>query len=521
MKMNEIEEKLNIKDMIYEIRGKQVMLDSDLAKLYECKNGTKEINQAVKRNVEKFPNDFCFQLTNAEKDFLRSQVVTANINNMSRNLPYVFTEQGVAMLATILRTPVATKVSIDIMRAFVEMRKFIYSNRDIFRRVISMENNIEMLNDKQKENEKKFDLIFNEFKGKEFNEKLFFNGQIYDAYSLLINIIREAKTKIIIISVCSLLLIMTVGYAAMNTNLEIKAKGNVIKKSTAGSDLVDQAGTVTSGDGLYADSYESNVYTYRGSNPNNYVTFNGEMWRIISANTSDNTIKIMKNAVLSDRAFDTSSNGRYDGKYCNDSSWGCNIYGSSSTLYDSNLSPITTLGRTYNGTKYALPSKESEMSTYLNGEYYNGLNATARSMIKNDAVYKVGVLSEENSNMTTDMDQVSAAKWKGKVALIDATEYVRASTNSSCTGAYAYYYNSSCYSNSSNHNWMFNSDIWWTMSPISTIDSGFVWAVYSDGNFDGNLAGNASGVRPVVTLSSEVQITVGDGNQNSPYELSL
>ena len=152
--MNEIEEKLNIKDMIYEIRGKQVMLDSDLAKLYECKNGTKEINQAVKRNVEKFPNDFCFQLTNAEKDFLRSQVVTANINNMSRNLPYVFTEQGVAMLATILKSKVATKVSIDIMDAFVEMRKFIYSNKDIFKRVISMENNIEILNDKQKENEK-------------------------------------------------------------------------------------------------------------------------------------------------------------------------------------------------------------------------------------------------------------------------------------------------------------------------------------------------------------------------------
>ena len=202
MKMNEIEEKLNIKDMIYEIRGKQVMLDSDLAKLYECKNGTKEINQAVKRNVEKFPNDFCFQLTNAEKDFLRSQLVTASLKDSyggRRYNPYVFTEQGVAMLATILRTPVATKVSIDIMRAFVEMRKFIYSNRDIFKRVISMENNFEMLNDKQKENEKKFDLIFNEFKGKEFNEKLFFDGQIYDAYSLLINIIREAKTKIIII----------------------------------------------------------------------------------------------------------------------------------------------------------------------------------------------------------------------------------------------------------------------------------------------------------------------------------
>lgn len=89
---------------------------------------------------------------------------------------------------------------------------------------------------------------------------------------------RNKQRKVIIISICSLLLIMTVGYAAMQTNLEIKAKGNVIKKATAGSDLVDKAGVVTSGDGLYADSYESNVYTYRGANPNNYVTFNGETW---------------------------------------------------------------------------------------------------------------------------------------------------------------------------------------------------------------------------------------------------
>ena len=92
--MNEIEEKLNIKDMIYEIRGKQVMLDSDLAKLYECKNGTKTINQAVKRNVEKFPNDFLFQLTSEEFLNLKSQVGTSSINTYGgvRKLPYVFTE---------------------------------------------------------------------------------------------------------------------------------------------------------------------------------------------------------------------------------------------------------------------------------------------------------------------------------------------------------------------------------------------------------------------------------------------
>ena len=199
--MNEIKEKLNIKDMIYVIRGRQVMLESDLAKLYECKNGTKTINQAVKRNIEKFPSDFYFQLTNEEYLNLKSQVGTSSLNNYGgvRKMPYVFTEQGVAMLATIIKTSVATEISIKIMRAFVEMRRFIYNNRNMFTRVISMENNLQLLNEKQSENEEKFELIFTELGKKEFKEQLFFDGQVYDAYSLLINIIREAKTKIIII----------------------------------------------------------------------------------------------------------------------------------------------------------------------------------------------------------------------------------------------------------------------------------------------------------------------------------
>ena len=199
--MNEVKEKLNIKDMIYEVRGKQVMLDSDLAKLYQCKNGTKEINQAVKNNANKFPERFSWRLTEKEtKKFLvKSFDQKVETRGGRYKNPRVFTEQGVAMLATILKSKVATEVSIAIMDAFVEMRKFIYSNRDMFTRVISIENDLKLLNDKQDINEEKFELIFTELGKKEFKEQLFFDGQIYDAYSLLINIIREAKTKIIII----------------------------------------------------------------------------------------------------------------------------------------------------------------------------------------------------------------------------------------------------------------------------------------------------------------------------------
>ncbi len=126
--MKEIIEKNNIKieNMIHEIRGKQVMLDSDLAKLYECANGTKTINLAVKRHINRFPERFMFQLTKEEYNNLRFQLETKN--NMFRTLPYVFTEQGIAMLATVLRTKVAEEISIRIMDAFVAMRHYIGNN---------------------------------------------------------------------------------------------------------------------------------------------------------------------------------------------------------------------------------------------------------------------------------------------------------------------------------------------------------------------------------------------------------
>ena len=188
--MNEIVEELKIEKMIYEIRGKQVMLDSDLAKLYQCKNGTKEINQAVKRNPMKFPSDFCFQLTKEEYLDLRSQFVTTKEKNMIRTLPYVFTEQGVAMIATILKTMIATEISIKIMRAFIAMRKYIGSNlieqRYINHLVIEHEDKIKLL-----------ETSFEKLETKK--NEIYFNGQIYDAYSKILDIISEAKEEIIII----------------------------------------------------------------------------------------------------------------------------------------------------------------------------------------------------------------------------------------------------------------------------------------------------------------------------------
>lgn len=182
--------KQNIESMIYEIRGKQVMLDSDLARLYQCQNGTKSINLAVKRHVKRFPDRFMFQLTREEFKKLRFQVETTN--NMVRTMPYVFTEQGVAMLATVIRTKVAEEISIQIMDAFIMMKKYISTNlleqKYINNQVMKNTEDIRVLQE-----------TFSKFEEKRKANEIFFEGQIYDAYSKILSIFKTAKKNLIVI----------------------------------------------------------------------------------------------------------------------------------------------------------------------------------------------------------------------------------------------------------------------------------------------------------------------------------
>ena len=185
----------SIQNMIYEIRGQLVMLDSDLAKIYECKNGTKDINKAVNRNKDRFPNDFYFQLTNTEYlEILRFQNGTLRLEwgKFSKYNPYVFTEQGVAMLTSVLKTEIASITSVGIMRSFVMMRKYIsnklYEKNYITNQVLKNTEDIRILKES-----------FSKLSDQTKNNHLFYEGQIYDAYSLLIKILKDAKEEIIII----------------------------------------------------------------------------------------------------------------------------------------------------------------------------------------------------------------------------------------------------------------------------------------------------------------------------------
>ncbi len=180
---------VNIKNMIFTYRNLQVMVDRDLAQLYGVT--TKVLNQAVKRNIERFPDEFRFRLTDTEKNELVTNCDRfARLKHSSVN-PYVFTEQGVAMLSAVLRSDTAVKVSIQIIKAFVEMKKFISTNAAIFQRL----ENVEL---KQIKTDKKIDKIFKALENKNIKPKqgIFYEGQIFDAYEFVSNLIKSAKKTI-------------------------------------------------------------------------------------------------------------------------------------------------------------------------------------------------------------------------------------------------------------------------------------------------------------------------------------
>lgn len=189
----------NIEPLIKVIRGQQVMLDKDLAMLYGVE--AKVLNQAVKRNVERFPNDFRFQLT--KEECLRSQIVTLNEKQGKhlKYMPYAFTEQGVAMLSSVLRSQTAIEVNIQIMRAFVSMRHFMVNNASVFSRLETIEYHQLEMQQHLQESDKRIEEVFRRLDEGNAKPKqgVFYNGQIYDAYTFVSDLIKSAKKRIVLI----------------------------------------------------------------------------------------------------------------------------------------------------------------------------------------------------------------------------------------------------------------------------------------------------------------------------------
>ena len=298
--------------------------------------------------------------------------------------------------------------------------------------------------------------------------------------------------------------------------------------SSGADGVIKKAGIVTSGDGLYLDIYEKGVYTYKGSNPNNYVSFNDGLWRILNVNTNDNTIKIIANDLSTTvQVFDAPEDRKVNGEYCDLPSNGCNIWGSRSTLYDVNMNKITEMAKEIGGVTYTLPRSEASINKNLNSNIYSKYNEEARNMMVS-GIFKVGLLeTETGQTLDTDINLINAVKWKGRVGLIDVTEFVRANSNPECTGVNNY---RDCSNSKQSANYLGSNAVnstWWTITPCPSSSSNYVWYV-SFTELSTGIAGHTSTtvisrrkVRPVVTLSPSVKITSGDGSESSPYQLSL
>ena len=189
-----------IENKILVIRNCQVMIDRNLATLYGVE--TKRLNEQVKRNIERFPEDFCFQLNKEEFENWRSQFATSNVDKMGiRRAPYAFTEQGVAMLSAVLKSETAIQASIQIMKAFVAMRRFLQNNAQIFVELGSIKQHLIESDLHHKENDQKIERLFTLMDKYKIEDKqgIFFQGQIFDAYAKFESFIQQAKKEIILI----------------------------------------------------------------------------------------------------------------------------------------------------------------------------------------------------------------------------------------------------------------------------------------------------------------------------------
>lgn len=284
-------------------------------------------------------------------------------------------------------------------------------------------------------------------------------------------------------------------------------------------DITDDV--VTSGDGLYEDSYENGRYVYKGNNPNNYIEFNGELWRIIAKET-DGTYKIIRDQLSENRAFDEADyRTTANNTFCDSSYSGCNVYGKVNGIF-----------RLMSGQKMGTVTEDSSLSKYLNETYYNTLTSDAKNQVQTHA-FNIGVVlvyggGNQNNSIYSDLNGEKAFQWTGNIGLPNVTDILRANSDSRCNSAGAA--SGTLEQNLCISNYLVNnmSEIsFWTMNGYSTqtyATSGAVWVPYRSRNgisFSVQAPSYSGGVRPVLFLKSTIKITGGNGSQSSPYMIEV
>ena len=322
----------------------------------------------------------------------------------------------------------------------------------------------------------------------------------------------KKQKRIIIISSLCLLLCLCVGYAAFQTTLSITAKGNIIDNSV---DITDNV--VTGGDGLYEDIYEEGRYVYRGQNPDNYIMFNDELWRIV-AKEADGTYKIIRNDVLANRPFDN-QNRTASSTYCTSIS-GCGVYAAVEGTFSSP-----------SGSQSGTVTEDSSIKIYLNDDYYtNNINETAKGQMTSHS-FNIGAVERLNSSSSDSIEKNIAGEkmyqWTGNVGLANVSDILRASTNTLCTSATTSYDGT----NECNSNYLLDKGAastlyYWTINAYSRESGGYsrgvwygyVYSSYAHVYYFNAYDGSFGAPRPVVFLKSDTTLN-GSGTSEDPFTI--
>ena len=325
----------------------------------------------------------------------------------------------------------------------------------------------------------------------------------------------KKRKKIIIFSMISIICLFSIGYASFSSNFLVSGKGTIVEKPTTIDQLKESK--VTSGDGLYEDVYEENKYIYKGGDPNNFILFNDELWRIISIE-EDNTLKIIRNESIGSMAWDANeTRNATTSTYCTSANeLGCNAWAATSNLINtpSEFTNYFPNGNSNTDTTKLTGSvtQDASLNTYLNTEYYNEIN-DGKKYIDNHN-FNVGTPGnyDDVEDIATDINQEAVYKWKGNVGLMNITDILRTTTVTNCNNLYVGHNENVC----SNNNWLWStSGPEWTISPSAFWHRGHVWAVYENGNIGPKDANNTYEVLPVVFLN--INNLIGKGTETKPY----
>lgn len=325
--------------------------------------------------------------------------------------------------------------------------------------------------------------------------------------------IRRRKNSVRSIIILSMLCFVTmgIGYSYLQETLNVHVQ---VTKKDQRIDITEDV--VTSGSGLYQDSYEYGRYVYRGSKPNNYIQFNDELWRIIAKET-DGTYKVVSDKWLSNYSFDDSNHRKTENNtYCISSQRGCNVYGHIDGTYEfaGNSGTVT---------------EDSSLAIYLNDGYYNGLTDTAKEQIQTHAFNIGGIMSKDDDTLEENIAAERAYTWTGNVGILNTTDTLRSSLDPNCTSVSKdYKTKENCINNYLRENPYY--DFYWTMNGAANgsynTDYNLVWLLqydYSNKEMSvtDRFANNLYPVRPVVYLKADIQFIDGNGTQSDPYIITL